>query len=576
MKNLKIYERLMRKDKSKVKKKHKFKLAIVSLVLAATTLSACSIMPGHQKDYSYQVGTPSSSYTETAESETSEIEEMIDKIVADYNSKDLADYTKAIINSQLTLPSSSVQSFSAQVSSMPTEYVYSNLYNVEAAYQRYLALNQEDGKIYPILSTGRVDASELYKLVLENNIAYKEANRYSIHTKLDDSYIKQYCDIVASTVNALLDDGWEVNLADLSYNLQNLCMFKSATGSNAFVSNDGCLVVQPSNLDMMKAISNNEQAEKITISHETVHLIQKLSYNRQDELGLNMAYGFSYSFKDLEVNSLFNKWYQEATAETAAASVYNSNPTVYEAMIGYLNSLRFVHGMRADFRADDMERISVNGDWNEVFKVFNCTTEEEKIELLKVFFSINIIQQQPEDFMTLYENKVLGHEMSEDELIQLQVELKVGICRYLTKQFYTNLSERIANKQVKVEDVFELISTLESSLNTHIKYTEEDRLETIKPFLDEYQSIQSMFFKMMSDAMNISQADLENAYNEFNGQMEVKTDSILRETVYEQIDIPWLDEGMQKAVQNKHEETSGKKTISINEYLNIQQNNKIY
>lgn len=571
--DLKVYERMKRKEERKKKRKKRFKLFIVTSVITITMLSSCHVINNLKAD---DVPNNQTYYTETVEATKSDVEAAVDNLMDSYASKTIDEYNMAVINSSVTLSESDAAYISNKIKNTSVNYAYSDLYDVESAYQEYLKLPSFSGEIYPILKNGTVDANELYELVIKNNVTYKEQNPYSIYTKLDDSYIREYCKMVAESVNNILAKGWDYNLEDLSYNLQHLCMFKSATGSNAFISNDGCLIVQPANLETMKAIYNNDDADKITIAHETTHLFQRIATNNKDSFGIDMGYGFNYSFNNLKVNSLFNKWYEEATAETLASSLYNSDPMTYATKISYLNSLRYVHGLKANFDVDSLEKLSMQNSLETVFEEFGCQTEEEKMELLKVLFSINIIQEQPDDFINLYEEQVLGHEMSEDELIQLQIELKSSICQYLTNQFYANLSNRIVNQNVKLEEIFKLVSTLESTLNVHLKYTLEERFETYESFFNEYLNTQNTFFQIIADKLNLNLDDIVSAYNEYNGQMEIKTESMLRETVYEQMDISWMNSKQQAVVQSKHEETSGNKTVSINEYSNIMQNVKKY
>ena len=178
--------------------------------------------------------------------------------------------------------------------------------------------------------------------------------------------------------------------------------------------------------------------------------------------------------------------------------------------------------------------------------------------------------------MSLYEKEILGHEMSDEELVQLKIELKVGLSKYFSRTFYDNLISKMSSQSVKLEDVFELISTLESTLSTHILYTDESRYDTIKPFLDYYQNIQSAFFQVLANELGLSIDDIEAAYNAFNGKMEIKTNNILNETVYDAIEIPWVNDDMGVIIQEKHDTTSRNKTISINEYIKLKQNEKIY
>ena len=500
----------------------------------------------------------------------------IEKMLEDYEIKEIDDYNQTIIDSNVTISNSASEQLINEIIQIPIDYAYSDLYDVETAYQRYLQIPAYDGIIQPIMANGYVDAQQLYDLVIKNNVAYKDKNPYSIYTELDKNYIAEYCQVIADTVNDMLNKGWDYNLEDLSYNLQHLCMFKSATGANASITDDGCMTVMPSNLDMMVSISNNENAGLITLSHETVHLFQRLSTEHRDQVGVKSAYGFCYEFDDLEVNSLYNRWFEEAAAENLAAKLHDSDPTTYANYISYLNTLKFVHGLNDNFDVNSLEQISVQNDVSKLFEAFNCNTEEDKMELLKVLYAINIIQVEPDDFMSLYEKEILGHEMSDEELVQLKIELKVGLSKYFSRTFYDNLISKMSSQSVKLEDVFELISTLESTLSTHILYTDESRYDTIKPFLDYYQNIQSAFFQVLANELGLSIDDIEAAYNAFNGKMEIKTNNILNETVYDAIEIPWVNDDMGVIIQEKHDTTSRNKTISINEYIKLKQNEKIY
>ncbi len=572
LKNLKVFERLKRKETKKRTKKNKFKLYIITGALTISTLfTACSIVPKHNTET--QVNQPT--YVEVVE-EKSDLELEIEKMLEDYEIKEIDDYNQTIIDSSVTISNSASEQLINEIIQIPIDYAYSDLYDVETAYQRYLQIPAYDGIIQPIMANGYVDAQQLYDLVIKNNVAYKDKNPYSIYTELDKNYIAEYCQVIADTVNDMLNKGWDYNLEDLSYNLQHLCMFKSATGANASITDDGCMTVMPSNLDMMVSISNNENAGLITLSHETVHLFQRLSTEHRDQVGVKSAYGFCYEFDDLEVNSLYNRWFEEAAAENLAAKLHDSDPTTYANYISYLNTLKFVHGLNDNFDVNSLEQISVQNDVSKLFEAFNCNTEEEKMELLKVLYAINIIQVEPNDFMSLYEKEILGHEMSDEELVQLKIELKVGLSKYFSRTFYDNLISKMSSQSVKLEDVFELISTLESTLSTHILYTDESRYDTIKPFLDYYQNIQSAFFQVLANELGLSIDDIEAAYNAFNGKMEIKTNNILNETVYDAIEIPWVNDDMGVIIQEKHDTTSRNKTISINEYIKLKQNEKIY
>lgn len=502
----------------------------------------------------------------------------VEKLLEYYKTAELSTQTEEFLKKTVPFSQEDLQVVQNVAENWNILYVHDDLMDVETAYQKYRSIPAYKGSEYPIIENGQVSEETLYRKVLENNAEFfVSKDRYELVYELEDEYIRWACNIISRTVNeALKNPEYEISRADLSTLLWNLCIVKDGMGTgNAHIDKAGKMVLMPTNMETMKGIAMDENASNEIISHETFHLLQRLSCDKTETLDVGSVYGFSYEFPEgeLKVDSLDNTWIVEATAELFAADFWEMEPTTYQSKISYLKTLEYVHALGGYYKSDKMKTLILQHSVEKVFQTFGCKTKEEQMELLKVLYTINVIQEEPEDFMKVFEES-LGHEYSEQELVELKLRLKNSVCQYFSKVFYQNLARQMAEKDVSVEDVFELISTYESDMNVHLVYTDETRHDAFADFFDYYISLQNGLFEQMADKLGITAAEVIKAYNEFNGKMEIQMKPTLfisdsPERTFDVIRIPWMDTEFEKLVNEKHEESSIKKTVSIREYLEL-------
>ncbi len=573
--NLKIYKKYKDFYKNKILHRLKFSKLIKLILPVSTVMCVTTIFSGcvtdqaksFSKDESIDNNNPifdNDSSSNFSNSSTSDIEN--DKYVIEE-----PDHDSQLIYDNVRFNEFQLDELDESINAIKTEYAYSDLYDVEAAYNKYQEMEYYDASsIIPSLTfyhDNKIDANTLYNVILDNNKQYLLDNEFSTYEEMDSDFIKHVCEIIASTINKELETNtFSTNLDDLLLNLNDLKIFKSLTLTNAYITDDNCLTFSPTGIDAMESITGYDFVQDIIISHETEHLIQKLSTETREKQKITRGYGYNVEFEDLEVNSLYHNWLIEASAENLATDLYDVDPITYKTKVGYLNSLTFTQILKNDFKVRDIERLTQQQSLSKVFDTFGCDSDDEKIELLNLLAAINILQEEPEDFMNLYKEKILNKaDITESELVDLKVDLKNGICTTLSKYFYENLASKIYEDGLDARDIYALISIFEMDLGGHISYFDQNGYEARREFFENYVTIQDQFFDIMGQSLGYSGEEIEKSYQSYNASIEVKVDTMFSSAEYDDIIISNLSDEKNQFITEMFKQYINIKTLSIDE-----------
>lgn len=539
IKNIKVYDRINREKNLSQRKKSRFKIRLASLALTVTLLlSGCGKYSESQQriyDETHSSSSIQNSQIDGIKNDSEiefELESNDSNGLEEIASTDLK-YYEYILNQSVSFTNLNNVAIQNISNSVNVEYPFSDISNIKTSYNRYqIVPAHQTYETNSKIIEGRLTPQELFSIVIENNEKYKNENKYTMHGTLDDDYILSICEVICDTLkNELPKLNYSDNLDDLSYNILDLCIFKTPTTANAQITDDNCLIVSETQIANYAALNGvDEQVTfKKTITHEIEHLIQKLSIQSKNDLNIERGYGFMYAFEDIEVNSMYWNWFIESSAEKLAASFYDIKPMSYTYMINYLNTLILVNSFDDNIKVDDVPRLTQQSNINEIFRLFGCSTEESKIELLNMMYAIEIIQIEPKDFFVKYNNQ-LGREATDEEIIEIKIELKNSLCQTYTKYFYNNLSEKLTNSSILVSDIYKLIALYEADLNYHISYANQDRFAQIEVFMENYVSIQNEFFEQLSKQLGISIEEVRNSYEIYNTTITTPKKSILKGT----------------------------------------------
>jgi hypothetical protein len=495
--------------------------------------------------------------------EKTPVQQEVEGLLARYKGTKEADKEASLLAQTVSLSSEELAALEETVKALTVAYPFGEISGLESAYARYKTMPIYDGgEALGPLKTLPLTPDRLYKIVKANNAAYVEAQTFSKSIPLDDDYILWACEIVSDTINRELAD-FDGNLDDIDANLADLKMFQNQAGtlSNALLTDDNCMKFAPVQMKAMLGISSNELAAPIIVAHETEHVIQKLSTETRSAQEITRGYGFCVAWEDQAVNSLYLVWFIEAAAEKLAVSLYDSDPLTYKTKIGYLDSLTLLNLLRGA-GVKDTPRLTQHSDIERVFALFGTQTEDDRLELLRMLYAIEVIQEDPDDFMSGYAER-LGHEVSTEEAVELKIELKNALCQTVSKYFYRNLAQLIAANAMTLREVFYLISTLESDLNLHISYNDESRREIITPFLENYVSLQQAFFEELSQGLNLTGEELRDRFTAYHCRLSVPNNGFIKKDEWVGITISPLSREANLFLDGFYTTVSQKKTVPL-------------
>lgn len=292
-----------------------------------------------------------------------------------------------------------------------------------------------------------------------------------------------------------------------------------------------------------------------------------LKIGRDSSNDIEIGLPFMAAWEDDGIDPLFYNWLVEGSVERLAANLYGIAPETYISKVAYVDSLSFLCVLNG-FAHDALPKATQQPELDVVFDMFGCQTDEEKMELLYMLYANEVIQQEPEEFMVAYSEK-LGHEMTDDELIAMKIELKVSMLGTLNRYFYRYLAELTAEEKLTFEEICFLISGWEMDLNSHISYTDSSRMNTIMPLLEDYTTIQNAFFEDIAVAMEADCAELTELYNIFYSNLPVCQEFIVFEELsqeWEYFETAVFDAETNDFINRFFEGVSANKSTTIAEY----------
>lgn len=392
------------------------------------------------------------------------------------------------------------------INSIDTYYNYEELFELDKALIEYNNLNFVDNHECKI---NNLNANELYNSVIENN---KSISNF-LYEEIPESSLKNVCEFIVIVANDFINADLDIDEETVKCVLSDLKIVSNPTALyNAAVTDDGTLVLSPNMLSIVESLSFSTTD---VVVHEIVHLLQKgCKCDLKNNSNLQSNFGIGYEFNNLNVNSLDFSWLYEASAEKCMTNYTGSRPMTYIKMINYLESLSLVNVLNDD--SYPIEYLCFNKDINDLYDYFNVSTKEDKEEILKLLYSIEIMQMAPHDFYNRL-NITQNVEVDNNLVDKVNYEIKESICTTLTKLFYKNLSNNIVNKDTTLNDIFYLIKLFEDDLSSHNHYNDSNLYEYNEVFFEKYLNIQDNFFHELSKVTGYSEEEIINSYNNYSG-----------------------------------------------------------
>lgn len=381
--------------------------------------------------------------------------------------------------------------FRTDMREYPVEYGYEELFDYEKAMEGVTADHSVTSHAYSALDeNGQLTKEHLYEIVKSNNEIYLE-DATAVIRKLEDDIVLQICGIVTDVVNDMLEKYPKIDKERVYCNLGYLKVVEKASALNyGAVQPDMVLHITRGTAALLDN-SASENMYKVLV-HESMHMLQfGCVCERQD--GCVRRCGIAHAHGEAGQDYSDWVWMGEGSAERMTSLYTGTAPMTYYNYINYILTLDLATMLREDIPANYMESIYFYDDVENLFWAFDAKSEEEKREIYQLMYSLEIMQEEPEDVKQAYYD-IYGIEWTEEVSGEVFNKVKRPILKTVTKQFYTNLADAIVRQEVSKNDVLFLVNLYESTMNQHLHFDNKDYNGYNAEFVEWYKACRADFF----------------------------------------------------------------------------------
>ncbi len=508
-------------DKKKKYKLYKTGKKVIAIGLAALTISTAGLVKMIH-DYSTGDSSTSSSYSDRLDNNTNNYVDSYD----DYLDVELSNVKTALsskTSTNIEFDKENYNNVLEEINNYNYNFSMSDYYYIDENLKIYENINYNKEKNDIVITNGSLDSKKLYNIVKNNNKDYMNQDRNSInvfYSETSDSYIKQICDLIAEIYNE--DKSSYSNINEISDTLSHLKIFQNnTTSASAYVSDDLVFAFNPTMMDMfsdMQEIRGNSSdgvsIDKTVFVHEIEHLFQNASNDYNESNGIEA--GFCRKYDNSYVNSLWNSWLLEGSAEIKMADTLNTTPKNYDKKISYIRSYNLSRLFDEDYNINDIVISSFTQDLDEAFNLLNIKDEKSKKEFLELMYSIEITQSDTEDFWNYYQKKE-NITLTEDQRNSLRMDIRTEAVKKLSKKYYEGLIKALFSGKIKdLETVFYLMRLWELDCCNHLDYTNEQGFNHAADFLVWQDNIEKSILNNIANKNDISYDEILQKYDSYN------------------------------------------------------------
>lgn len=505
----------------KFKKKKKWQKALIGIVVSigVILLAFIGLVIGLTVKDSMAVKNSDSNEV-NIEATTSVYEKRIQDSVPS-GKDDVADVDTAPVPIQIS--DKKLADFEKYVSRINVDYDYEEGYNIDAALAEYN--NNTKSTVtkhsHDIRLNGEFDVEHFYEIVKKNNEAFFEEkekdNLGGLYKEYSNKELKEMCKQFCEALPAIAEKDPTVDLDMACCFLYNLRIVQKS-GSLDFggFDMDNRFYLNYTNMKNGAFAMDTDDIEQTTFYHEMMHAFQfacdDVKKTDEDRMGI------MHTYDSLEVNPLSWYWLLEGSAEMNMSQYLGVRYSTYKNKIGYIHSLNIAANLNSNNEYLQIEKICFQRDLEKFFEVLDITDENDKIEIIKMMYSIEIIQESKDDFYDWY-NETYNANLSDEtngEQSVLRLTLKEDALMTLTKLFYRNLARQINKGSVTLQDAYYLMRLYEADLDSHFSNNTVGYMEFFHDFYDTYVDLQNEFFAVIAEENNLSADDLANEFDNYS------------------------------------------------------------
>lgn len=506
----------------KFKKKKKRQKALIGIVVSigVLLLAFFALVIGLTVKDSIDIKNSTREKVAVEETTTSVYEQLIqDPILS--GKDDLVDENTTPVPIQMS--DKKLAEFEKYISGIIVDYDYEKGYNIDAALAEYN--NNTKSTVtkhsHDIRLNGEFNAEHFYEIVKKNNEAFfKEKEKDSLgglYKEYSDKELKSMCEQFCESLPAIAEKDPTVDLDMACCYLYNLIIVQKS-GSLDFGGFDmnNRFYLNYKNMKNGAFAMDTDNIEQTTFYHEMMHAFQfacdDIKKPDEDRMGI------MHTYDSLEVNPLSWYWLLEGSAEMNMSQYLDVRYSTYKNKIGYIHSLNIAANLNTNNEYVQIEKICFQKDLEKFFEVLDINSDPEKREIIKMMYSIEIIQESKDDFYDWYNetyNTDLTNETNGEQSV-LRLTLKEDALMTLTKLFYRNLARQINKRNVTLQDAYYLMRLYEADLDNHFSNNTVGYMEFFHDFYDTYVDLQNEFFAVIAEENNLSADDLANGFDNYS------------------------------------------------------------
>lgn len=506
----------------KFKKKKKWQKALIGIVVSigVLLLAFFALVIGLTVKDSIDIKNSTREKVAVEETTTSVYEQLIQDPIPS-GKDDLVDENTTPVPIQMS--DKKLAEFEKYISGIIVDYDYEKGYNIDAALAEYN--NNTKSTVtkhsHDIRLNGEFNAEHFYEIVKKNNEAFFEEKEKDslggLYKEYSNKELKSMCEQFCETLPAIAEKDPTVDLDMVCCYLYNLRIVQKS-GSLDFGGFDmnNRFYLNYKNMKNGAFAMDTDDIEQTTFYHEMMHAFQfacdDVKKTDEDRMGI------THTYDSLEVNPLSWYWLLEGSAEMNMSQYLGVRYSTYKNKIGYIHSLNIVANLNSNNKYVQIEKICFQRDLEKFFEVLDITDENDKKEIIKMMYSIEIIQESKDDFYDWY-NETYNANLSDEtngEQSVLRLTLKEDALMTLTKLFYRNLARQINKRNVTLQDAYYLMRLYEADLDNHFSNNTVGYMEFFHDFYDTYVDLQNEFFAVIAEENNLSADDLANGFDNYS------------------------------------------------------------
>lgn len=506
----------------KFKKKKKWQKALIGIVVSigVLLLAFFALVIGLTVKDSIDIKNSTREKVAVEETTTSVYEQLIQDPIPS-GKDDLVDENTTPVPIQMS--DKKLAEFEKYISGIIVDYDYEKGYNIDAALAEYN--NNTKSTVtkhsHDIRLNGEFNAEHFYEIVKKNNEAFFEEKEKDslggLYKEYSNKELKSMCEQFCETLPAIAEKDPTVDLDMVCCYLYNLRIVQKS-GSLDFGGFDmnNRFYLNYKNMKNGAFAMDTDDIEQTTFYHEMMHAFQfacdDVKKTDEDRMGI------THTYDSLEVNPLSWYWLLEGSAEMNMGQYLGVRYSTYKNKIGYIHSLNIVANLNSNNKYVQIEKICFQRDLEKFFEVLDITDENDKKEIIKMMYSIEIIQESKDDFYDWY-NETYNANLSDEtngEQSVLRLTLKEDALMTLTKLFYRNLARQINKRNVTLQDAYYLMRLYEADLDNHFSNNTVGYMEFFHDFYDTYVDLQNEFFAVIAEENNLSADDLANGFDNYS------------------------------------------------------------